>query len=54
VASGYQRILISPGVMFDTHPVMVQANIEVPVYEHVNGDQLVASELFKLSVGYKF
>jgi hypothetical protein len=54
VASGYQRILLSPGIEFDMHPVKVNAQIELPVYEHVTGNQLVAPALFKLTVSYMF
>ena len=53
-ASGYQRVLIVPGVEFDVHPVKVYADIEIPVFEHVTGNQLVAPVLFKVSVGYMF
>jgi hypothetical protein len=54
VASGYQRVLIAPGVEFEVHPFKVYADIEIPVVEHVTGNQLVAPALFKVSVGYMF
>jgi len=54
VASGYQRVLIAPGVEFDLHPVMIYADLEIPLYAHVTGNQLVAPVLFKLTVGYMF
>ncbi|MGA2440412.1 MAG: hypothetical protein ABSH08_05610 [Tepidisphaeraceae bacterium] len=54
VASGYDRILLSPGIEFDFHPVMVYADAELPVYEHVNGNQLVAPVLIKFIVSVKF
>ena len=54
VASGYQRVLIAPGVEFEVHPFKVYADIEIPVFEHVTGNQLVAPALFKVSVGYMF
>ncbi|MGD0770680.1 MAG: hypothetical protein ABSB42_21065 [Tepidisphaeraceae bacterium] len=54
VASGYDRILLSPGIEFDLHPVMVYADAELPVYEHVNGNQLVAPVLIKFIVSVKF
>ena len=54
VASGYQRVLIAPGVEFEVHPVKVYADIEIPVFEHVTGNQLVAPVLFKVSVGCMF
>ncbi len=54
VASGYQRILLSPGIEFDLHPVKIYADVEFPVYEHTRGDQLVAPEMFKVIVSYMF
>jgi len=54
VASGYRRLLLAPGIEFDAHPVMVYADVELPVYQHFTGDQLAAKALFKLSVGYMF
>jgi len=53
-SSGYQRVLISPGVEFHMHPVKVYADAELPVYEHVTGNQLVAPVLFKVVVSYMF
>ncbi|MGA2175218.1 MAG: transporter [Verrucomicrobiota bacterium] len=54
VASGYQRILLSPGIEFHLHPVKVYADVEFPVYEHTTGDQLVAPAMFKVIVSYMF
>jgi hypothetical protein len=54
VATGYQRLLLSPGIEFHLHPVKVYADVELPVYEHVTGNQVVAPALFKLSVSYMF
>lgn len=52
--SGYERALLSPGLEFDYEKVMVYGDVEFPVYQRVNGDQLVASALFKLNISYKF
>jgi hypothetical protein len=52
--SGYQRILLSPGIEFHVHPVKIYADAELPVYENVRGDQLVAPVLVKVSVSYMF
>jgi hypothetical protein len=52
--SGYQRILLSPGIEFHIHPVKVYADVEVPVYQNFTGNQLAAPVLFKLSVSYMF
>ena len=54
VASGYQRVLLSPGVELHMHPVKVYADVEFPVYQHMTGDQLVAPVLFKLTLSYMF
>jgi hypothetical protein len=54
VASGYQRILLSPGVEFDVHPFMFYADVELPVYQNTNGDQLIGSFLVKGSISYRF
>jgi len=52
--SGYQRILLSPGIEFHLHPVKVYADVEIPVYQNMRGNQLVAPALFKLNVSYMF
>jgi hypothetical protein len=52
--SGYQRILLSPGVEFDWHPVKLYADVELPVYQNMTGNQLVAPALFKVSLSYMF
>jgi hypothetical protein len=52
--SGYQRLMISPGVEVDIHPVRIYADIEVPVLQNFRGNQLTASVLYKFSVTYMF
>ena len=52
--SGYQRVLLSPGIEFHLHPVKIYADVEIPVYEHVTGNQLIAPVLFKVSLSYMF
>ena len=52
--TGYQRILLSPGVEFDLHPVKLYADVEFPVYQNMKGNQLVAPALFKVSLSYMF
>ena len=54
VASGYQRVLLSPGVEFHVHPVKIYADAEFPVYQNFTGNQLAAPALFKLSVSWMF
>ena len=52
--SGYERVLLSPGIEFHLHPVKIYADVELPVYQNVSGNQLVAPALFKLSLSYMF
>lgn len=54
VASGYQRILLSPGMEFHLHPVSIYADVEIPVFQHETGNQLTAPALFKLVFSYHF
>jgi hypothetical protein len=48
--TGYQRLMLSPGVEVHIHPVKIYADAEFPVYQNFTGDQLAAPVLFKLSV----
>jgi len=52
--SGYQRILLSPGIEFHMHPVKIYADAEFPVYQNFTGNQLAAPVLFKVSLSYMF
>jgi len=52
--SGYQRILLSPGIEFHIHPVKIYADVELPVYQNFTGNQLAASALFKVSASWMF
>jgi hypothetical protein len=52
--SGYERLLLSPGIEFHIHPVKIYADAEFPIFQNVNGDQLVAPVLFKISASYMF
>jgi hypothetical protein len=54
IDSGYQRVLLSPGIEFDIHPVTIYADVEFTAYENTRGNQLVAPEMFKLIVSYMF
>jgi hypothetical protein len=53
-STGYQRLMLSPGVEFDIHPVKIYADAEFPVFQHFTGDQLAAPLMFKVSVSYSF
>jgi len=54
VNSGYTRLLLSPGIEVHLHPIKIYADVEVPVFQDFNGNQLAAPYLFKLSVSYMF
>lgn len=54
VASGFQRLLLSPGVEADFHSFKVYADAEVPVYQHFTGNQLAAPVLIKATISYEF
>jgi hypothetical protein len=52
--TGYQRLMLSPGIEFHVHPVKIYADVEFPVFQHFTGDQLAASALFKVSASWMF
>ncbi len=59
--TGYDRLYISPGVDFtkvvndaNNNTVKLYGDIEIPVYQRVNGNQLVAPFLSKIVLGYTF
>ena len=52
--SGYDRLLLSPGLEYDIGRVMFYGDAEFPVYQDVKGDQLIAPVAFKLIVSYMF
>jgi hypothetical protein len=54
IASGYTRVLLSPGFEVNWNSVAIDMDAELPVYAHVNGDQLVAPVLLKCVISYKF
>ena len=53
-ASGYQRILLAPGLEVNLHPFKFYADVEIPVYQNMKGNQLVAPALFKVNLSYMF
>ncbi len=52
--SGYERLLLSPGVEFHIHPVKIYADVELPILQNVNGNQLVAPVQIKVNLSYLF
>jgi hypothetical protein len=53
-ASGYQRVLLSPGIEASIGKVDVYADVEVPVFQDFVGNQVAAPWLFKMYVSYMF
>jgi hypothetical protein len=53
-SSGYQRVLLSPGIEFDVHQFSIYADAEFPVVQDFIGNQLVAPFLFKMYLTYHF
>jgi len=54
VGSGFQRVLLSPGLEIDVHPVKFYADAEVPVYQNFHGNQVAAPVLIKATIAYEF
>lgn len=54
INSGYDRLLLSPGVECDLGSVTFYAAVGIPAYQRVNGDQLTARELFTVKMSYAF
>lgn len=54
VASGYERLLGSIGVDVSFNQFMFYADVEVPVVQHFNGNQLTAPYAVKAIVAYSF
>jgi hypothetical protein len=52
--SGYERILLTPGIELDYKRVMVYFDVGFPVYVYTEGYQLVASALYKVTMSYMF
>ena len=52
--SGYQRMLVAPGLELSAASWRVYADIGFPVYQYANGNQLVASEFYKLNLSRRF
>jgi len=53
-ATGFSRVLVAPGIEFDTARIRVYADVGFPVYQYTTGDQLIASRFFKLNIAYHF
>jgi hypothetical protein len=54
VSSGFARVLAAPGLELDLHPLRLYADVELPLYYHFTGNQLVSKVLFRLNLSYMF
>jgi hypothetical protein len=54
IASGFERLLVAPGIECDMHPYKLYADVELPLYEHFNGNQVAAPVLVRINVSYMF
>ena len=52
--TGYTRVVVAPGLEVGFPKVRVYGDVGFPVYQFVNGNQLLAAHYFKLRVGYAF
>jgi len=52
--TGYQRLLLSPGLEVHLHPWTLYADAEFPVYQNFTGNQLAAPVLLKVSLSFMF
>jgi hypothetical protein len=52
--TGYERVMLSPGVEVATGPWRFYGDVEFPVYERFNGNQLAAPVLVKVVVSHSF
>lgn len=53
-SSGYRRLLVSPGFETDFGAFRVYADVQVPVYQYFNGNQLAAPIGYKVATMYSF
>jgi len=52
--TGYERVVLAPGIEADVGAFRFYGEVGVPVYQRVNGNQLVSPQLIKVLVGYSF
>ncbi|MBU6476073.1 MAG: hypothetical protein KGL10_05185 [Alphaproteobacteria bacterium] len=52
--SGYERVLVSPGLEFSRGAETLDADVGVPVYQRTNGNQLVAPVFFQVVLSHAF
>ena len=52
--TGYTRLLVSPGLELAAGNARVYADVALPLYTNAHGNQLFATELWKVNVSYYF
>ncbi len=52
--TGYQRLMLSPGIEIHIHPVILYADAEFPVFQNFTGNQLAAPVMLKVSASWMF
>jgi hypothetical protein len=52
--TGYNRILLSPGVEASLNNWHLYGDVEFPTYQDMNGNQLVAHQAYKVELSYSF
>jgi len=50
--TGYQRAIVSPGLSLSVNQWKLYADVEVPIYQHMNGNQLIAPYALKFIASY--
>ncbi len=50
--TGYDRLMVSPGISLAVKQWKLYADVEVPVYQRVNGNQLIAPYALKFIASY--
>ncbi len=52
--SGYERLMAAPGLEFQTDHWRVYGQVALPIYQRVNGNQLIAPVMFKATLTRTF
>jgi hypothetical protein len=52
--TGYTRLIASPGIEVDQNSWKIYADVEIPVYQDMNGNQLIAPWAVKTVLSYAF
>ncbi len=52
--TGYRRLLVAPGIELGLARVRIYAEVGLPVYEEVGGNQLIARRLIKVVFSYSY